>query len=149
MQCINFLREHSLQVSLLSDGDKIDVSPLSRITPDIDSFLKTHKAEIIEELKAQEAGDPLYGTGAMVRLSFPDIGDIWLAGGDHDPGQDPADGIPVVTVKDLAKVLRGASHKDRLNRFNRLRGTRFPVVQALQEAFNGSVRVRPQDEDGR
>jgi len=145
MNLLSELENRGHRVTL--QGKDIHIRP-SLSKKDV-AYIRTHKAEIIEELKAREAGDPLYGTGAMVRLSFPDIGDIWLAGGDRDPGQDPADGIPVVTVKDLAKVLRGASHKDRLNRFNRLRGTRFPVVQALQEAFNGSVRVRPQDEDGR
>lgn len=51
MKSINYLRERGLRVEIA--GSKLRLSPKEKITPDIDEFARTHKGQIIAELKAE------------------------------------------------------------------------------------------------
>ena len=55
MTVLDRIRSHGFTVTLLSSGDSFEVTPASLLLDTQRTFLKTHKAEIIQQLKQEYA----------------------------------------------------------------------------------------------
>lgn len=56
MTALAYLQTHGLEIELLPDG-RLSVRPSERITTDIRSWVRLHKAELLAELAAQPSVD--------------------------------------------------------------------------------------------